>query len=95
MCVYTASFSQVLYDPWDYSRMGSGHTHTHTSPPPPKERRADSGGEEAGGRDNRSEGRRKKVKSVCECVRECGAVGSQTDSRTEDLLDPLWTWTPS
>lgn len=37
MCVYTASFSQVLYDPWDYSRMGSGHTHTHIPAPPKRE----------------------------------------------------------
>lgn len=59
MCVYTASLSQVLYDPWDYSRMGSGHTHTH--PRPPQKRGGQTAGErrrEAEITDQREEGKR-------------------------------------
>ena len=57
VCVYTASLSQVLYDPWDYSRGDPTglhtHTHTHTQtehhqlPTPQKKKR----GGETGGRE--------------------------------------------
>lgn len=57
VCVYTASLSQVLYDPWDYSGIRQGYTHTPPPPSPPEEKR----GGEIGGReitDQREEGER-------------------------------------
>lgn len=65
VCVYTASISQVLYDPRDYSEGGSSKTtntqthteHRHLSIPYPQKKRKECGRKVEG--DNRSEGGRK------------------------------------
>lgn len=62
MCVYTASLSQVLYNPQDYSgEQAYPHTQTHTAPPspyPPKGKEEGKEREVEG--DNRSDGGRER-----------------------------------
>lgn len=58
VCVYTASLSQVLHDPWDYRSRGPNRdTQTLTCTTNPEEKRE--GREEVAG-DKRSEGGRER-----------------------------------